>query len=113
MLKTGRDNVAPEEVEKCIEDHDDVAECIVVGVPDERLDEVGHALVICHEGATATTEDLLQWCGARLARFKVPARIVIVDDVIVDDLPRTGSGKLDRPKIEQEASQKWVQGRAA
>jgi acyl-CoA synthetase (AMP-forming)/AMP-acid ligase II len=60
-------------------------------VPDEVNGEVGHAYVVPAAGATADPEALLDLCRIKLARYKVPARIVVVDS-----LPLTPSGKIKK-----------------
>jgi fatty-acyl-CoA synthase len=98
MLKVGGENVSAEEIEQCIAAHTAVQDVVVVPVPDERLDERPLAYVARHPGVEVDEEDLLAWCGERLARFKVPAGVVFLEP-----LPRTGSGKLDRPAVQRLA----------
>jgi fatty-acyl-CoA synthase len=89
MYVSGGENVYPAEVEDVLFTHDDVAECAVIGVPDERWGEVGLALVVPRPGAEPTPEELTAHLDGRLARFKIPAAFRLVDE-----LPRTGAGKL-------------------
>jgi fatty-acyl-CoA synthase len=98
MLKVGGENVSAEEIEQCIAAHAAVQDVVVVPVPDERLDERPLAYVARHPGADVDEDDLLMWCGARLARFKVPVGVIFLEP-----LPRTGSGKLDRPAVQRLA----------
>jgi fatty-acyl-CoA synthase len=98
MLKTGGENVAVEEVEHCLFAHPAVFECIVVGIPDERKDQVGRAYVVLEPGKSTDAEELRTWCNERLARFKVPAEYVFVES-----LPRTGSQKIDRAAVQRMA----------
>ena len=98
MLKTGGENVAVEEVENCILGHLAVLECIVVGIPHPRKDQVGRAYVVPQPGTSVTAERLTVWCNKQLARFKVPAEFIFVDS-----LPRTGSDKIDRAAVQQMA----------
>lgn len=100
MLKVGGENVSVEEVERTVAEHEAVFHCVVVGVPDERKTEIGRAYVILHEGAELDEAALLDWLRARLARFKVPREVIFVDS-----LPRLGSNKFDRVKIQQLALQ--------
>lgn len=100
MLKVGGENVSVEEVERTILDHDAVFHCVVVGVSDPRKTEVGRAYVIPHEGAAVDEATLIDWLKVRLAKFKVPR-----DVVVVDSLPRLGNNKFDRVKIQQLAQQ--------
>jgi fatty-acyl-CoA synthase len=91
MYIRGGYNVYPAEVENVIAGEPSVAMCAVIGVPDEVNGEVGHAYVVPAAGATADPEALLDLCRIKLARYKVPARIVVVDS-----LPLTPSGKIKK-----------------
>ncbi len=84
---TGGENVSPEEVEAVLKAHPRVQDAGVFGRPDP---EWGQA-VTAHVIGTAGPQELRDWCAERLARFKVPKRIELVDR-----LPRTASGKLLR-----------------
>jgi fatty-acyl-CoA synthase len=99
MIKSGGENVSIEEVERCLLEHPAVSEAAVVPVPDERFGEVGFAVVRLHAGEHVGAEDVLAHCRTRLAGFKVPRGCEIVDD-----LPRVGSGKLDRRALGEWAS---------
>jgi fatty-acyl-CoA synthase len=89
MISSGGENIAGSEVERVLYEHDAVLEAAVVGRPDERWGEVPVAFVALRPDATATTDDLVEHCRGRLARFKVPK-----DVVFVDALPRNPSGKV-------------------
>lgn len=78
MLKVGGENVAPSEIETVLLTHPFVATAAVVGIPDERLDQVPAAFVELREGETATSEQIIEHCAERLARFKVPRVIRFV-----------------------------------
>jgi fatty-acyl-CoA synthase len=73
-----------------------VAECAVVGVPDERWGEVGRAVVVLREGAGATPEEILAFLDGRLARYKIPKSVVVVDSLL-----RNATGKLQRNRIKE------------
>jgi acyl-coenzyme A synthetase/AMP-(fatty) acid ligase len=81
-------------VEADLEDHPDVIEAAVVGVPDDTLGEVPAAAVRLRPGATVSAEELLVWAGVRMAQYKAPRRIVVVED-----LPRTGTRKVQRERL--------------
>jgi acyl-CoA synthetase (AMP-forming)/AMP-acid ligase II len=89
MFVVGGFNAYPAEIEQAITRHGCVSEAAVVGVPDERLGEVGRAYVIPRPGATVTEEEIVAFCRERLANFKVPRSVRIVDA-----LPRNASGKV-------------------
>ena len=91
MYISGGENVYPAEVEAVIHEHPHVADAAVVGVADERWGEVGVAFVVC-DGATE--EELLEWCRARLARFKVPKSFRFVGEI-----PRNGMGKVQKQEL--------------
>ncbi|MFI7413937.1 class I adenylate-forming enzyme family protein [Streptomyces sp. NPDC049627] len=94
MIIRGGENIYPKEIETVLGDHPDVLEAAVVGAADERLGEVPVAYVALRTGATADTGDLLAHCRTRLARFKVPTEITLVDR-----LPRNPVGKTDKPAL--------------
>jgi fatty-acyl-CoA synthase len=91
MYIRGGYNVYPAEVENVIAGAPTVAMCAVIGVPDDVNGEVGHAYVVPAPGANADPEALLDLCRTSLARYKVPARIIVVDS-----LPLTPSGKIKK-----------------
>jgi acyl-CoA synthetase (AMP-forming)/AMP-acid ligase II len=89
MYISGGFNVYPAEVEQALARLDGVADVAVVGVPDERMGEVGKAYVVRAEGATLTDDDVVGFARERLANFKVPRLVEFVDA-----LPRNLSGKV-------------------
>jgi acyl-CoA synthetase (AMP-forming)/AMP-acid ligase II len=89
MYISGGFNVYPAEIEQVLAHHEAVAEAAVVGAPDERLGEVGRAVVVLRRGRSATAADLTAWCRERLANFKVPRAVEFVEA-----LPRNASGKV-------------------
>ena len=89
-VNTGGEKVHVEEVEAVLRDHPEVADVVVVGTPDERWGEVVTAVVQPAPGAIPRLTELADHCRARLAAFKVPRRLVIVDHV-----RRSASGKPD------------------
>jgi fatty-acyl-CoA synthase len=89
MYISGGENVYPAEVEDALLTLPGVAECAVVGVPDERWGEVGRAFVVPAPGTAPTPQELLAALSGRLARYKIPK-----SEVLVEHLPRTASGKV-------------------
>ena len=83
--------VWPREVEDALVSHPDVVEAAVVGVPDEYRGETVKAFVVVVAGSTVSADDLIQYARGRLAAYKYPR---LVD--IVEELPRTASGKIMR-----------------
>lgn len=94
-FKRGGMNVYPAETELLLMEHPGVRMAAVIGVPDERLGEVGAAFVVRADQATAA-EELIGWCEARLARYKVPAHVRFVDD-----LPLTLTGKVKKYELKE------------
>lgn len=94
VIKRGGYSVYAVEVEQDLEEHPDVIEAAVVPVADERDGEVPVAVVRLVPGATLASADLGAWASERMARYKVPVRFVVVDD-----LPRTGTDKVQRREV--------------
>lgn len=88
VIIRGGENIDPREIEAILEDHAAVSEAVVLGKDDARLGQVPVAFVV---GNSPDPEVLREWCRARLAGFKVPQQIHVLDE-----LPRTALGKLDR-----------------
>ena len=86
---SGGFNVYPAEVEKLLSAHPAVAMVAVVGMPDERMGEVGKAYVVLRPGTSATEAELADWSRANMANSKIPRRFAFVYD-----LPRNASGKV-------------------
>jgi len=89
MFIVGGFNCYPAEIESLMYGSGWFASVAVVGVPDERMGEVGVAYVVPAPGRTFTPEDVVAWCRANMANYKVPRRVEIVDA-----LPVTASGKV-------------------
>ena len=94
MYISGGENVYPAEVESTIDDLDEVSLCAVIGVPDARWGEVGLALVVPRPGRHVDPERILAHCRERLARYKVPRRVRIVDS-----LPLSPQGKILKKEL--------------
>ena len=89
LVKTGGINVAPREVEEAILSLAEVADVAVIGVADERWGEMLKALVVAKPGAVLTVDLVRERCGERLARYKIPKAIDIVERI-----PRSPLGKV-------------------
>jgi fatty-acyl-CoA synthase len=91
MYKSGGENVFCTEVERALADLAGVAQIVIIGVGDPLWGEVGRAIVVPEAGADVTLDLLAQHCAGVLARYKIPKSLVIVDD-----LPRGVTGKVDK-----------------
>ena len=89
IIKTGGYKVSALEIEEVIRDHPAVADCAVVGVPDEEWGERVSASVELRDGARLTLDELQSWTKARLAPYKVPKELHAVPA-----LPRNAMGKV-------------------
>ncbi len=89
MYISGGENVYPAEVEAVLTDHEAVLEATVLGVPDARWGEAGHAVVRLRPGASCDAETPHVFTRSRLAAYKVPKHVTIVDDY-----PRKAAGKV-------------------
>jgi fatty-acyl-CoA synthase len=89
MYISGGENVYPAEIENILYEMREIHEVAVIGLADPKWGEAGCAVVVPVEGADITLAAVRAHCGERLARFKLPARIEIVDA-----LPRNATGKV-------------------
>jgi acyl-CoA synthetase (AMP-forming)/AMP-acid ligase II len=99
MYISGGFNVYPAEVEQALARMDGVADVAVIGVPDERLGEVGLALVVRKPGVDSSADDVLRHCREWVANYKVPRRVEFVSS-----LPRNSAGKVLKTVLREE----WV-----
>jgi len=97
MIISGGENIYPAEIENALFGHPAVAECAAFGIPDERLGEVPAAHVVARPGAVPSETELIDAVSAAIARHKRPRRIVLVQS-----LPRTAVGKIQRHVIRAE-----------
>lgn len=99
MFIVGGFNAYPAEIEQLLLAHPSVAQVAVVGVPDERLGEVGHAFVVPAAGSSPSETDLLEWAKATMANFKVPRGVTFVET-----LPLNASGKVLKFELRASAT---------
>ena len=100
MFKSGGFNIYPREIELTIESHPAVAMAAVIGIPDARWHEVGHAFVQVSEQCELTTHEIDAWCRERLANYKIPKAFDLIDE-----LPRLAIGKIDKRSLRQKLEQ--------
>ncbi len=89
MFIVGGFNAYPAEIENGLVRHPDVQQAAVIGVPDDRLGEVGMAFVVLRPGATATGDEIIAWSRGQMANYKAPRAVEIVGE-----LPRNATGKV-------------------
>jgi fatty-acyl-CoA synthase len=99
VFRVGGENVAPAEVEEVLLAHPAVETAQVIGVPDQRLGEVPCAYVTLK--SAATEKELIDWCKARCANFRVPRYLKIVEDF--ESIGMTASGKVQKRKLREHA----------
>ncbi|MEU9500038.1 o-succinylbenzoate--CoA ligase [Streptomyces sp. NPDC048196] len=94
MIISGGENIYPAEIEDLLLAHPGIAECAVIGVPDEKWGEVPRAVVVPAEDGSLDPDEVLASLAGRLAKYKLPKSVVIADE-----LPRTASGKLLKSRV--------------
>ncbi|MBC7380504.1 MAG: AMP-binding protein [Burkholderiaceae bacterium] len=94
MIISGGENIYPAEIENLLAGHAAIAECAVVGLPDAKWGEVAVAACVCAPGAAADSDAVMAFLAARIARYKLPRRIVWLDA-----LPKTALGKVQKPQL--------------
>ncbi len=98
MFIVGGFNCYPAEVENLMHSWEDIFQVAVIGVPDERLGEVGMAFVVPAPGAELTPDSVTAWCREKMANYKVPRRVEIVDS-----LPTNAMGKVTKFVLRERA----------
>jgi acyl-CoA synthetase (AMP-forming)/AMP-acid ligase II len=91
MIISGGENIFPSEVERCLGDHPEVAEVVVLGVPDEQWGEIVKAAVVRIPGSSLSEDQVKDFVGQQLASYNKP-RVV----QFMDSLPMTPTGKVNR-----------------
>lgn len=99
MFIVGGFNCYPAEIEAALFDHPDIAQVAVVGIPDERMGEVGCACVVLKRGCEQTEQSLIEWSRQQMANYKVPRKVVLFDD-----LPKNASNKIDKVALRRSVS---------
>lgn len=99
MFIVGGFNAYPAEIENLMLAHEAIAQVAVVGIPDERMGEVGMAFVVPRPGARIDEDALIAWCRDRMANYKVPRRVELVDE-----LPLNATGKVLKYELRERAA---------
>jgi len=95
MIISGGENIYPAEVEKVLMEHPKIKDVAVIGMPDEKWGEVGHALVLLENPEDPLTmEEMEAFCEGKLARYKIPKKITFVEAI-----PRTLTGKILKKEL--------------
>ena len=105
MFIVGGFNAYPAEIENQLMAHDGIAQVAVVGVPDERMGEVGMAFVVPRPGATLDIDELHTWAREMMANYKVPRHFRIVDS-----LPTNASGKVIKVELRERGRSELAAG---
>jgi len=100
MFIVGGFNAYPAEIENLMSPHPAIAQVAVIGVPHERQGEVGVAFVVPRVGQAVDPDEVVSWCRTRMANYKVPSRVVVVDQ-----LPLNASGKVLKGELRQLAAE--------
>jgi fatty-acyl-CoA synthase len=91
VIISGGENISSIEVEQTVDQHPAVLEVAVIAIPDDKWGERPKAFVALKQGQTATEEEIIEFCKSRIARFKAPAAVEILDE-----LPKTSTGKVQK-----------------
>jgi long-chain acyl-CoA synthetase len=102
MIIRGGENVYPREIEEFLYGHPEISAVQIYGVPDERYGEKVAAAVILKEDASITEEDVKEYCREHIARYKVPEYVDFVEE-----FPMTGSGKIQKFKLREDAVERY------
>ena len=98
MIIRGGENVYPREIEEFLYSHPDIRDVQVVGVPDARYGEELAAFVITRPASGLDTEAVRAFCAGRIAHYKVPRYVIVVDE-----FPMTVTGKIQKFKLREQA----------
>lgn len=100
LVKTGAENVYPREVEAVLEQHSDIADVAIIGLPDKDWGEVVCAAVVGRDGRAPDLEELREFCRGKIGGYKIPKRMIVVDAI-----PRNHTGKILRGVLVEMASE--------
>jgi fatty-acyl-CoA synthase len=106
IIVSGGENISSLEVEKALVAHPGVYEVAVIPVPDPKWGEIPKALIVLKPGAEATTEELIEFCRARISHYKAPRSVEFVSS-----LPKTGTGKILKKDLRKQHAQSAKQVR--
>jgi acyl-CoA synthetase (AMP-forming)/AMP-acid ligase II/acyl carrier protein len=104
LINRGGEKIAPFEIDKALLDHPAVGHAVAFAMPDARLGEAVAAAVVLREGSMASELEILEFVGGRLADFKVPSKLVILDEI-----PKGPTGKVQRVGLAEKLGLKTDQ----
>jgi len=96
LYKSGGELVMPKEIEEVLAAHAGISQVFAIGLVDDRWGEIGCAVVVRAPGSDLTEDDVIGHCKERLARFKVPRRVIFMD---AHELPTTPTGKIQKFRL--------------
>ncbi|XP_050673882.1 medium-chain acyl-CoA ligase ACSF2, mitochondrial-like isoform X2 [Leptidea sinapis] len=96
IIVRGGENIAPKEIEDLLNTHPDIIECQVLGIADERLGEELCAVVRIKSGAKISLEEVLSFCSKKIAKYKIPKVLKVIDD-----FPKSSTGKILKTKLKE------------
>ena len=98
MFIVGGFNAYPAEIENALLRHADIQQVAVIGVPDERMGEVGMAFVVARPGSSPSADEIIGWAREQMANYKVPRRVELIDE-----LPLNATGKVEKLALRARA----------
>ena len=101
MYRSGGENVYPAEVEKILAGHPKISNVAIIGVPDEKWGEAGLVFVVPVEGEAITLEEINEYLEGRVARFKHPRDIRIMDDLLLTTTMKIKKTELKEKYLSQ------------
>ena len=97
MIKSGGENIYAAEVEAVYREHPSVKDAALIGMPDQTWGEVGLMIVILEDGQQVSMEDLKEFCSDKLARYKIPKKVIFTEN-----LPYSPYGKVEKEKLREK-----------
>jgi len=97
QINRGGEKISPLEIDTVLLDHPALAQVVTFAIPHDKLGEEVGAVVVCRPGATVTEQEIRDFAAGRLAAFKVPRRVLVMDDV-----PKGATGKVQRIGLAQK-----------
>ena len=107
MFIVGGFNAYPAEIEGFLMQHPAVAQAAVIGVPDERMGQVGKAFVVLAAGESVSEDELIAWARERMAGFKVPRAVRFLDA-----LPLNATGKVQKDLLHKQNGRRYQSSRS-